>query len=330
MSVMESHQQDASGITSQEVSGVSIYCGMDEARGQPIYFPFASGQYRMSLGLQTLSLDDWLKIDDRFLHYLHQKQEQLAHHRAASVLAIPGTEDAQQELLDTLLEYLPSHFPTYFERQGATIVNLKTNQIWNPQDFAKTPIDLAGRLVQEDLCLMTPNQDEYILGAASVCFPLHWQPQDKIGQSVTHIHDPVPGYQQKLQRPVETYFDRLRPEAPGCRFNWTVIGSPDLVLDSETVRQFGEAITSSSIPASIWIRVERQTLRKLPQTAAIVFSIRTYIYPLSLLEKYPQAASGLSQAVQQIPAPMKRYKNLAVLSETVRTYLDHIIYREQL
>jgi len=302
-----------------------IYYGIDKDLGQRIYFPFASGQYRMSLGLQALSLDEWIEIDETFTRYLHLKREQLQRDREESVIGLAGTEVAQQELLDMLLEYLLLHFPEHYQQRGMTIVNLKTGEIWNPQAFAAFPIDLAGRLIQEDLCLMIPTGDDYILKAASVCFPLHWRLKDKIGQSVARIHAPVPGYESKLKQPVKKYFDRLRPNAPGYRFNWTVIGTPDLTLRPEKVGQLANNITSDHIGDRFWIRVERQTLRRLPKTNGILFNIRTYIYPLSLLEKYPQAALGLSQAIFQVPSPMKIYKNLTVSSETLQVYLDRII-----
>lgn len=301
-----------------------IYYGVDEYIGQPIYFPFASGQYRMSLGLQALSLDEWIEIDETFTRYLDLKREQLQRNFTEWVIGLPDTENAQQELLNMLLEHLPQHFPKHYQRRGMAIANLKTGETWNSQDFAALPIDLAGRLVQEDLCLIFPTGDDYILGAASVCFPLKWRLKDKIGRSVACIHAPVPGYESKLKQPANHYFDRLRPDAPGYRFNWTVIGTSDLTILPERVSQT-QNFTPDNIGKNFWIRVERQTLRRLPKTNAIAFSIRTYIYPLSLLEKYPQAAFGLSQAILQVPSLMMTYKNLAVHSEALQTYLARII-----
>lgn len=302
-----------------------IYHGMDEDRGQPIYFPFACGQYRISLGLQALSLNEWIAIDKTFTRYLKLKRDRYQHDYKESVIGLPGTEAAQQELLEMLLEYLPQRFPEHYQQRGMAIANLKTGENWNPQDFAALPIDLASRLVQEDFCLMILSGDDYILGAASVCFPLHWRLKDKIGQSVAQIHNPVPGYESKLKQPVKKYFDRLRSDAPGYRFNWTVVETPDLTLYPGQVSQRDRKIAPDRIGENFWIRVERQTLRRLSKMNAIAFGIRTYIYPLSLLEKYPKAAFGLSQAMLQVPSLMMTYKNLAMHRESLLAYLDRII-----
>jgi dimethylamine monooxygenase subunit A len=307
-------------------SAVSSIClGRDEDGGQPLYFPFALGRYRMSLGLQALPSEEWIQIDGRFIPYLQQKQARLQQHYDESVSGLPGTEAAQQELLNLLLDHLPQRFPAHYQCQGTGIANLKTGEIWHSQDFSAIPIDLAGRLVQEDLCLMVPSEQGYILGAASLCFPLHWRLKDKLGQALADIHAPVPGYASRLQQPVDHYFDRLQSHAAGYRFNWSLVGSPDLALEPETASQPVNSLTPENMGENLWIRVERQTLRRLPETRAIVFGIRTYVYPLSLLENYPQAALGLSQAIHQVPGPMKMYKHLEEHSETLQGYLDRII-----
>jgi hypothetical protein len=51
-------------------------------------------------------------------------------------------------------------------------------------------------------------------------------------------------------------------------------------------------------PTSILFRVERQTLRRLPQTRAIVFSIRTYLIPLPELVREPDVPERLASAIR--------------------------------
>jgi hypothetical protein len=51
-------------------------------------------------------------------------------------------------------------------------------------------------------------------------------------------------------------------------------------------------------PSTIVYRSERQTLRRLPRTGAIVFTIRTYVVPLEELAKEPGVAERLASAVR--------------------------------
>ncbi|HEY9662512.1 MAG TPA: heme-dependent oxidative N-demethylase subunit alpha family protein [Allocoleopsis sp.] len=58
----------------------------------------------------------------------------------------------------------------------------------------------------------------YRLTAESVCFPSHWSFLEKLGQALTQIHHPVPGYETALAQPVDYYFDRLKADYPDLRF----------------------------------------------------------------------------------------------------------------
>jgi hypothetical protein len=291
----------------------------------PIYLPFESGQWRMSLGLKALPLSEWIEIDRNFDHYLQRKAE-LRQEQFSQVFAgLPGTEAAQQEALDILLEHLLQVFPNYYQHQGSAIANLITGEIWELSEFATTPLDLAGRLVQEDWCLMLARTEGYYLGAASLSFPLHWRLQDKLGKAIALIHDPVPGYAQQLTHPVNIYFNRLPVENPGYRFNWSITTTPELFLGFHRTPQIEPAeITPEQAGERLWIRVERQTLRKLPHSQAVLFGIRTHRYPLAILQQYPLASQGLLKTLPQIPSTMQLYKSLSPIRAVLEKYLQAI------
>lgn len=289
---------------------------------KPIYLPFSAGKWQMKPGLKPLRLEDWIQIDEEYLPYLQRKAELRADRYSDVFASLPGTEAAQQEVLDVLLDHLPQHFPGYFERSPHTVTNRLTQETWTTADFATAPLDLAGRLVQEDLCLMLPHEGSYILGAASLSFPSYWRLHDKLGRAIAPIHEPVPGYAQKLQHPVNTYFDRLQPENPGYRLNWSINDTPELFLGHDHAQRIDPiGITADNAGDHLWIRVERQTLRRLPKTQAILFTIRIYVYPLSLLEQHPDATAGLHAMLDQIPDDMQRYKSLIPIRAALQGYL---------
>ncbi|MBD2463238.1 DUF3445 domain-containing protein [Oscillatoria sp. FACHB-1407] len=293
---------------------------------KPVYLPFSSGKWQLKPGLKPLRLEDWIQIDEEYLPYLRRKAELRAERYNEVFAGLPGTEPAQQEVLDLLVDHLLQHFPDQFERSPTSITNHLTQETWRFADFATAPLDLAGRLVQEDLCLMMPNESGYILGAASLSFPSYWRLHDKLGRAIAPIHDPVPGYAQKLQHPVNTYFDRLQPEHPGYRINWSITGTSELFLGHHHVHRLQPGdITAENAGDKLWIRIEWQTLRRIPITRAILFGIHTYRYPIALLKQYPDAAAGLHSMLDQIPEDMQRYKSLVPIREALQKYLASII-----
>ena len=89
---------------------------------------------------------------------------------------------------------------------------------------------MIGGLVQEDFCLLQERDGRYILTAAVLCFPAHWLLSEKIGRPLIEIHAPVPGFAEQLGNPVERLFERLDPEKPVQRRNWSLVDTDRLFL----------------------------------------------------------------------------------------------------
>ncbi|MUL36837.1 heme-dependent oxidative N-demethylase family protein [Gloeocapsopsis dulcis] len=292
---------------------------------KPIYLPFADGQWRMAMGLKPLQLQHWIEIDEDFSEELNYKNKLLKEHYSDVVGSLPGSEAGQREVLELILKHLLQYFPDYYQQQGNCVVNKITKQVWYLSDFTKNPLDLAGRLVQEDLCLMQLKR-EYILTAGSVCFPARWRLSEKLGRPLVQIHDPVPDYAQKLEQSVNKFFDRLKPEFPGYRLNWGIVDSPELCLTQRhSTEVFGADITAENAGEKLWLRVERQTLRRLPVSGGILFTIRTYVYPLKSVVSDPAIASQLAAVIEQIPPQMQIYKNIFPIQTVLLAYLERVV-----
>ncbi|MGB3296031.1 MAG: DUF3445 domain-containing protein [Phormidesmis sp.] len=286
-----------------------------------MYLPFVAAKGRPKMGLKPLPLSTWIEIDEAFVAELSLKAALLTHHYEDVFAALPNTRSAQQEILQLLIEHLLEQFPAVYRPLKAGIQNRKTRQTWQFSDFAEAPLDLAARLVQEDLCLMLPGQG-YHLAAASVCFPLRWSLRAKLGQPMRQIHQQVPDYPQRLADPVDGMFDRLRADFPGLRFNWTIVDSPELYLaQSKRNIQFNPEITARNAGEMLWLRVERQTLRRLPLSQGILFTIRTYVYPLVQVVQNPENAADLLGAIAAFTPDMQIYKNLLPFNQALTGYL---------
>jgi dimethylamine monooxygenase subunit A len=286
------------------------YC---KAMNQRIYLPFAAGDRTLKLGLKSLKIEDWIEIDDQFVPYLQRKAELLETNHLEVFASLPGSERAQQEILDRLLSHLLQRFPELYDRTSDQITIRPTNQTFNISDLE--PLDLAGRLVQEDLCVMQRSNDRYLLTAASLCFPSRWRLLEKLGRPLVEIHQPVPNYPDRLANPVDQFFDRLKPEYPAFRLNWSIAETPELFLQGQPNLE----ITSENAEQTLWIRVERQTLRRFDHS--ILFGIRTYRYPIAILRNYPELAKGLLEIVRSLAPDMQLYKNIRPIREILLTLL---------
>lgn len=296
-------------------------------------FPFAEGIYSFALGLAPMREETWLDIDLSYAAEMRGKARRLRDERDAVFIQTPGSERGQAEVLALLLQHLNRYYPDHFRFSGAALAddlrantrveNLVNGESWRVGDFLESPLDLAGRLVQEDLCLMSPRPDDtYVLSAGSLCFPFRWELRDKIGLPLTAIHHPVPSYRDKLAKAADRYMRQLKPQRPSWRCNWNVVDAPDLYLKVTPPRT---DIDENNAGERLWIRCERQTLRKLPESGDVLFTIRTYIRPLSILESMPALAANLMRALKQIPPEMRAYKSQPPFRAALMSYLHRVI-----
>ncbi len=155
---------------------------------------------------------------------------------------------------------------------SAEVLALVLAEVGGPADAALHPLDDAGTRVQEDLCVLERVGGSWQLRAASLCFPSRWRLSDKLGRSVTAVHGPVDGYGERLAAKVDRQLDRLG-DRPVLRRNWFVhpdptLFQPDRPVGGDPVVPEGRALDD------LHVRSERQTLRRLPVSGAVLFTIR--------------------------------------------------------
>jgi hypothetical protein len=251
------------------------------------------------MGMRPLNLGTWLEPDERRDEELTLKAELLERNYEVVVATESAGDAASRELLDEVKSFLTAYDP---------LISTVT-------DPSEHPIVQAARLAQEDFCVLV-HDDAWRLRAACVCFPSRWDLTQKIGTTLDEIHSPVPGYDGELSTPTNSFFDRLRPERSYWRLNWTLLDQPDLYQPQRA------RVAPSGELADWFFRVERQTLRQLPSTSAIVFTIRTYVASAaSLRANDDQFVLALLHGLDTAPAEIKNYKGWTGVAERLRESL---------
>lgn len=275
-----------------------------------MHTPYDGSSRLFAIGAKPLDPDAWIEADARLAADLAEK-ERLAATRWEEVFAAePGTAAAQAEVLALLAEHLPARFPALYRRVGATMqMGGRTVAL-----DEKPALWTAARLVQEDLVIMRRGAAGWRLAAASLSFPSAWRLGEKFGRPMDEVHAPVPGFGAGTRNAelVARMFDNLRPEIPMIRWNWSVYGDADLFHPHNSpARRFGAGARAENV----FLRVERQTLRRLPQSLDILFTIRVIVDPLEELERHsdaPRIARALIGQLLSFTAEQLDYKGLTL------------------
>ena len=244
--------------------------------------PLEPGPPWLTMGTRSLDLDRWLVVDDDRDRDLACKAVLLAE-RHAEVFAALDTAAVGAASSEVL-----------------ALVLAATGRAPVPPGLH--PLDAAGRLVQEDLCLMVLRDGAPHLDAASLCFPSYWRLADKLGRPMAHVHGPVAHYGEELAAKVDTFLRRLRPERPVWRRNWSIHDDPSYFLPDPT------PALEITAPEGLFLRSERQTFRRLVSANVVLLTIRTQQVPLAALAERPDITHRMATAIERWSPAMVAYK----------------------
>ncbi|WP_239002838.1 heme-dependent oxidative N-demethylase family protein [Rhodovastum atsumiense] len=288
-----------------------------------IPLPFETGPYRMQMGLQARAPAEMIEIDALYPGQMAERRELLTRRHAEVFAACPGSEAARAEVLERLAGLLPARFPDWFEQSGSVLRNQLTGEAWDLNRLPHDPLEVAGRLVQEDLCVLQPGPEGPVLAAAVLCFPTGWRLADKIGRPLREVHAPVPLYAERLGQPVDRLLAQLRSGHLVERLNWSVVDDPALFQPGGKAQENSAPwITAANAGAALWLRTERQTLSALPRSGGVLFTIRVRVHPLARICSRPEIAARLGDAVRALPEEMQHYKKLVPFRDALLGYLD--------
>ncbi|MFB9149609.1 heme-dependent oxidative N-demethylase family protein [Roseovarius ramblicola] len=228
--------------------------------------PTDMAERRKLPGIVPLDPAAWLRVDEAFAAQMAERARLLSERRDDVIAVTGGAGPAMDELLQFVLDWLTAHGDGY--AIGAKEVR-RPDGVTVAIDRAD-PMGTLGHLVQEDLCLMERRGEEHVLTAAVLCFPASWRLAEKISRPLTAIHVPVPEYDEGIARRVQRLFDGVQPGRPLWRFNALNYADPALHQPRSRV-QPGE---TADLP---YLRSERQSVLRLPETRACVFSIHTWV-----------------------------------------------------
>lgn len=277
---------------------------------RPAHTPYDGSSKPFTIGLKPLGLDQWLDVDENLPAHLAEKRRLYAEIPEKVFVEEDGTREAQQEVLDLVVAYLAAKHPGTHRGISAGVEVIGAESGGGPTAaLREAPLVRASLLVQEDLILMRRDESGWRLAAGSLCFPSFWSLTEKFGKPLQRIHAPVPGFGPGT-RPadlINRMFDGLQGQAVE-RYNWSIQAGDALYHPLSNLQRIDRATNRPSrfhdgdVDAHAFIRVERQTSRKLPVSRDILFTIRIHLDPLKVLARHPDRATLAASFAAQLEA----------------------------
>jgi hypothetical protein len=289
-------------------------------------------KYNVTMGLRKIAPEEWIELDNDYPKYHADKKARIAERGKKVVDTHPEAYPAAVELLEELADYLPQRYPTMFRRTAVGIDNLWSGESLDitERPLAEDPMAMCARLVQDDLAIMIEQPDgQYRLLAGAILLAGFWRLSDKYGMTLSDIHTSgdVPHFRERLETGMTRFFRRLRTDEFYSRNNY-FIQVDDALAWSHSIGAEDDAVVSWSTAEKDravdhhMFRSERQTLRRLPRSRGVVFTIRTYFLPVTAIAQEPYVPGRLASAVRSWDEDVSRYKGREKYGRVLLEYLD--------
>lgn len=267
--------------------------------------------------MRRLDDDAWFLVDDEWDVQRSQARALLTTRRN-EVLAGSTTSEIAAAVTAELDSWLAARHPEL--RSGRDVPADGRNITPRTPSVGGTGLDLLGAAraeVADDLCVLVPAGDGWILAAGAVCFPSLWRLREKVHRPLDVVHETVPGYAGPLASRVDGFLDRSAPRRGAWRRNWSIHADDELFIPDHV------AIAVLPPPEARVLRSERQTLRRLRGVDAVLFTIRTQQVPLSAVRARPDVCASLAAAIRGWTPAQRVYKGHAV-DEALLEWLDAV------
>ncbi|KAF8842564.1 hypothetical protein BDN67DRAFT_899178 [Paxillus ammoniavirescens] len=279
---------------------------IDSAKPRP-YRPFR-WEYHQNMSLKKLEPDWWIELESSYCERIAQRKKLHVEHGKLVIDELPGSQEASRECMEMVIQYICQRYPNQFHYDNWTGV-FSNNILGTKVDISTVhPLLFLLDHVPEDFLITQEDPDTglYVLRAAVSCSAVGWNIGQKMGRPLHQIHGPVPDYKEKMafsmdrqrtslafvdlvpNQVLHRFFSKLPCDKPIQRGSWGLeVGEPLFVQTAEaewSVRQTQDPDLSLS---NIYLRVDWQTLRRMPKSRAIVFNFKALFTPVTDFRREP-------------------------------------------
>ena len=303
-------------------------------------FPFAEDSYMYSVNIEphvrggpTGAFQAAFDVDE---HYVAECRERalVLEQDPNRCIVLPHMMAAQWDTLELIMESLARDYPHDFrlQRDGKRWtwtnrpLDIRDSFVFGDrQTLPCEPFEYITRQAQGDFTLQDQRDDNLYIDGGMVTTQADWSLEFDVGMTFHEWHGPVPiahdlgVFDRALQ-----FLMRLRYGKPARRLNWTMTVNPRLDTSPENYPIWGPdrtTVTPENVAGKLFLRVELQTLFRLPRSNAILFGVRAYLASVGELARVPKWGRRLHRVLRDIHPDIAVYKGLARYRGTAVDYL---------
>ncbi|KAG0650659.1 hypothetical protein D0Z07_2545 [Hyphodiscus hymeniophilus] len=297
------------------LSGVPLpqpYANFDPTKAKPRpYRPFRWA-YHQTMSLSKMEPEWWLEVENTYVSRVNERKELFERYGKMVLDYLPGSELVCKELMEICLQFYCARYPKHFSL--STDKQTFHNGLLNEDTDIKSmhPLHVLLNNVPEDFAIVLRNENDgmYYFRAGVVCSSLGWNVSTKIGMQLKEIHKPIPDYKEKMSFSMDRYFSKMPTNAPIQRGSWGLeVGSPLFMPPGDPHEKLRDMQQENLTIEDCNLRVDWQTLRRLPLSAGIVFNFKALFTPVQEFRDEPYIPALLLKILKDGKKSLMEYKN---------------------
>jgi hypothetical protein len=303
-------------------------------------FPFAEDSYMYSINIEphvaagpSPAYEHTFDVDEHYIAECRERALVLAQ-EPGRCKVLPHMMTAQWDTLELIMESFAQDYPEHFSlaKNGPiwTWLNrpLGIEQMFTFGDASTLPyepFEYITRQAQGDFTLQDQRQDNLFVDGGMITTQADWSLEFDIGMAFHEWHAPVPlAHQAGVFDRALKFLLRLQLGQPVRRLNWTMTVNPRLDTSPENYVLWGPdrtTVTPENVAQKVHLRVELQTLFRLPRSNAILFGIRCYLASVAELARVEKWRKRLHRVLRDLNTDVAAYKGLTRYRQMVVDYL---------
>lgn len=304
-------------------------------------FPFGEDQYMYSVNIEPHAkgkpgsvYEYALDVDEHYVAECLDKQITLEQD-PGRYESLPHMMDAQWDFVELCMEAMARDYPKHFSLQ-------KNGKTWTwenkPLDIKDTfvfgdastlpmdPFKYMGLQVQGDFVLLDQRDETLYADAGFVTSQADWSLAFNVGMSWKEWHGPVPRVTELgvMDRALK-YLLNLQLGSPVRRLNWTMTINPRLDTSPENYPLWGgdrNKVNADNAGDLAHLRVELQSLFRMPRSNAIMFGVRCYLISLNEIATYPRWVKRLHRVLKGLHPDLIEYKGITKFHAAAVSWLS--------
>ncbi|KIW02114.1 uncharacterized protein PV09_06605 [Verruconis gallopava] len=287
------------------------------------YRPFRWA-YHQTMSLTKMEPDWWLELESTYVERIKQRQELFRKHGKSVLDSLPGSEHACKELMEMCIQFLCARYPQYFSFDKESMV--LDNKILGTKTNVKSmpPLEVLLNNVPEDFAIMLrdPKTGFYSFRAGMICSSLGWNLGTKMGMRLHEIHEPIPDYKEKMQFSMDRYFTKKPTDKSIQRGSWGLEVDQPLYMPPGDPHELHRDSQNPNLKLEqCHLRVDWQTLRRLPLSAGVVFNFKALFTPVTEFRDEPYIPALVLKVLNEGKENLMKYKNTWHVEHVVKPAL---------